>query len=58
MKGPGWIRVVTMMQLLYALVLIAFSLHLLALAYRWGVRLEGRDAVRGLIISSVVLSWS
>src|SRR5260370_20470424 len=55
MKRSGWIRFVTTMQLFFALSLIAFSLYVLVLAYRWGIHFEVHDAATGLIIASAVL---
>src|SRR5260370_42350704 len=55
MKRSGWIRFVTTMQLFFALSLIAFSLDVLVLAYRWVIHFEVHDAATGLIIASAVL---
>ena len=43
------------MQLFFALSLIALSLYVLVLAYRWGIHFEVHDAATGLIIASAVL---
>src|SRR5260370_24823892 len=55
MKRSGWIRFVTTMARFCALSLIAFSLYVLVLAYRWGIHFEVHDAATGLIIASAVL---
>jgi len=52
MKRSGWIRFAVIMQLLYALFLLAFSVYLLALTFVWGFRFE---RATGLILAAAIL---